>query len=1038
MIYDCFTFFNELDLLEIRLRELAGTVDTFVLVEADKTFTGKPKELYFEKNKKRFAEFQDKIIHVVVRDMPAAPQDAWEMEHYQRNAIMRGLHQCQPDDYVIISDVDEIPSAEAIKGFSGRLGILDQRLFYYKLNCLCVTGSWQRSVIVRKALLSSPQAARNMATDMKQLLQTPLIANGGWHFSYLGDEDTIQNKINSFSHQEYNREEYNKLSSIAQKSSEGLDLFGRSDHVFRFVPIDKSFPQVIFKNPARYAKMIHPLTEAEKKIFTKEKPLLKFLRTIEKKRLAEAKQSFLQQEALQEKNEILARKEKEIEELTHALKGKHDEVLEMKRSLRWRVPNYFYELYKGKLKKFIPKKVFVLVNPLAGFLRKVSRRSIFEARGHIFEIEPLKFGKLDKIMFSQAEQEPRVSIVIPVFNKWKYTYHCLKYLARRIHGISYEVIVVDNASTDETEALFRNNSVVMNAVYIKNKKNLGFVGGCNAGARASRGEFIVFLNNDTEVLAGWLEGLLKAFEEHPDAGLVGSKLIYPDGRLQEAGGIVWKTKRVWNYGRFADPDSYEFNYFKEADYCSAASIMIRGTLFNKLGGFDELYAPAYFEDTDLAFRVRKAGFKVYYQPLSEVVHFEGVTAGTDVKEGLKRYQELNCEKFFARWKDELEHTGLDDSADGPFLARDRSGRKKVLLFVEHAVPAYDKDAGSFIVFEYLKIIANLGYKVIFWPQNLAESSPYTEILQQKGIEVVYGKKRDVSFESFISNNGRLINTAIVSRPEVAHEFIPLIKKHSSARVLYMAQDLHFLREERELAVSNPSPDRKKLAETNKLKEISLMKQSDGVLLYSDAELKIMKEKYPEIPALLLPWVQDICGEAVPGFSERGGLLFLGSSHPPNTDGVCWFHREVFPLIKKEIPDVGITIVGKLASDEVLKLNKPDFKIVGFVADVSPYFNAARVFVSPLRYGAGFKGKNAMAMGYGLPLVTTDVGGEGMSLKDGKTVLIANDAKSFARAVVRLYSERKLWERISAGSLEHVRKNFSKEKASNRIREILEN
>ena len=269
MIYDCFTFFNELDLLEIRLHELADTVDAFVLVEADRTFTGEPKDLYFEKNKKRFAKFQDKIIHVVVRDMPNSPRDAWEMERYQRNAIVRGLGSCGPDDYVIISDVDEIPRYETVKGFSGDAGIFDQRLFYYKLNCLCITASWQRSVIIRRSLFTDPQAVRDMATDMKQLLRTPLIADGGWHFSYLGNEETIQKKITSFSHQEYNQEKYTKLSAIARRASAGLDLFGRSEHIFRFVPVDGSFPRAVVEDPFRYAELIHPLTEIEKGMLAK-------------------------------------------------------------------------------------------------------------------------------------------------------------------------------------------------------------------------------------------------------------------------------------------------------------------------------------------------------------------------------------------------------------------------------------------------------------------------------------------------------------------------------------------------------------------------------------------------------------------------------------------------------------------------------------------------------------------------------------------------------------------------------------------------
>jgi GT2 family glycosyltransferase len=190
---------------------------------------------------------------------------------------------------------------------------------------------------------------------------------------------------------------------------------------------------------------------------------------------------------------------------------------------------------------------------------------------------------------------------------------------------------------------------------VRNSTNKGFVASCNRGAQAANGDLLVFLNNDTLPLPGWLEALLQVYADRPDAGAVGARLLYPDGRLQEAGGLVFADGSAANVGRGEyDADQPVFNFVREVDYCSGALLSTPRGLFASIGGFDTRYAPAYYEDADYCFAVRTRGQRAYYQPRCVIVHREGVSSGTDLSSGVKRFQALNQVKFARKWAQALK------------------------------------------------------------------------------------------------------------------------------------------------------------------------------------------------------------------------------------------------------------------------------------------------------------------------------------------------------------------------------------------------
>ncbi len=620
---------------------------------------------------------------------------------------------------------------------------------------------------------------------------------------------------------------------------------------------------------------------------------------------------------------------------------------------------------------------------------------------------------------------PRVSIVMPVFGKIAYTVACLRSLAEHAGDVPFEVIVVDDASTDSTPARL---AEIGGIHVVRNAQNLGFVGSCNAGAEQAIGEFIVFLNNDTVVSAGWLDALLQCFAEEPDAGLVGAQLVYPDGRLQEAGGIVFSDGSGWNYGRLDDPADPRYAFRREVDYCSGAAIMLRRDVFRELGGFDTRYAPAYYEDTDLAFAVRAAGKKVFYEPRSLVVHFEGITAGTDTGSGMKRYQVINREKFLEKWKDILVRQPAPMHAAKAALKAASWRALGRVLIVDAYTPTPDQDSGSLRMLNLMRLLRQLGYAVSFLPDNRAHAGRYTHALQALGIEVLYHPYVNDPI-AWLRERGSDLTAIILSRHYVAANYIGAARLYAAqARLIFDTVDLHYLREQRAATLTNSSELGQQAGRT-RLQELKLMRECDVSLVVSHVERELLAREAPQARVEVLSNVHEVHGRRRE-FDARHDLVFIGGfQHPPNTDAVLWFVNDVFPLVRLQLPSIQFHVIGSKASAQILELAHDGVIVHGFVEDIAPFMDASRLALAPLRYGAGVKGKVNMAMSYGLPVVATSCAVEGMHVRtqidsDNPDVLVADSPADFAAAIVRVYNDAALWKQLSDNGLNNVREHFS--------------
>lgn len=616
---------------------------------------------------------------------------------------------------------------------------------------------------------------------------------------------------------------------------------------------------------------------------------------------------------------------------------------------------------------------------------------------------------------------PTISVVLVLFNRAELTLRCLRSLHEHAPE-PLEILLVDNASTDETTELLDR---LDGAKIIRNYENRGFLLAVNQAARRARGTYLLLLNNDAEVLPGTLAAALAAARSGDDVGAVGGRIILLDGRLQEAGSVVWKDGSCLGYGRGEAPNAPAFMYTRDVDYCSGAFLLTPRALFLEEGGFDERYKPAYYEEVDYCFRLWARGQRVVYEPRASILHYE-FASSRSMDEAVR--MQADRRSAFAR-----KHEGALTLQPPPqieriLFARQRPARGRRVLLLDDRVPHEHLGSGFPRARRLLETLVAQGHFVTFYPLS-HPWEPWDEVYADvpHTVEVMNGLGPH-SLAQFLRDRRGYYDSVLVSRPHNMSLLRRLAGRDllEGAAVLYDAEALFVLRDIARQHLQGHGPTEAEAAALVR-EEAALAVGADAVLAVSEAEREIFLAAGAS-PVFVVGHAVEVQPTARP-FADRDGFALVGPVHrdlDPNADAVRWFAGEVLPKVKAALDGrARVRWAGPNASDRLAGLAaSAGIEVLGRMDDLTALYDAARVFVVPTRYGAGLPLKVLHAAAHGLPCVATPLVCQQLGWRQGVEILAADTPEAFAEGCVRLHEDAALWAAVREAALRRVAEDAS--------------
>ena len=639
-----------------------------------------------------------------------------------------------------------------------------------------------------------------------------------------------------------------------------------------------------------------------------------------------------------------------------------------------------------------------------------------------------------RLSFDRAPGTPDITVILVLYNSADLTLACLTALAEAAGSSpALEVLVFDNGSTDDTGQLLDKLDGVE---IIRNGHNIHFLRGVNEAARHASGRHLLLLNNDAEILPGAIEAAFRVIESDSRIGAVGGRLILPDGTLQEAGAIIWRDGTCLGFGRGDDPGNPDYMFQRDVDYCSGALLLTRRNLFEELGGFDERFAPAYYEETDYCVRLQERGFRVVYHPDVAAIHFEFGSAGSEDAMRLQQrhwtlFRDLHAD-WLARQRDPTPYPEI------VAFRRRLPGSRRVLV-IEDRVPHPTLGSGYPRSAHLIGELVALGCDVTLFPTHRHRET-WSEVRQTLDARVgvlLYAEASQL--QPYLVARRGAFDAILVCRPHNMRFFEAAVGADREALVggiplIYDAEAVFERRAVLERRAAGFAVDEAE-AEARIADEIALARRADIITSVSDAEVATFLS-HGATDVRLLGHALVPSPQPAP-FAERDGFVFLGAIHDdnaPNADAVRWFAGAVLPELRRALdrPDLRLRVVGLNGADTLSALDGIDIDLVGAVPDPAVELARARVFVTPTRFAAGIPHKVHLAASLGTPIVATDLIAGQLGWTSGTELLADSDPLGFAAACVRLHEDEPLWTTVRAAALDRV----SSETAPARFRDTL--